>query len=234
MAVPATPLPRLNQRLEVSLLDRGAAQCFSRLVQETVDTLRISLPELEGRSFPVSEGNLIRVWYTGNGGYWCLEAEVLSVFRHDGETLVEISRRGNVHRAQRRNHVRVDVALLAHLTLDQLADVPDGAESSDERTLGTRISGITRNMSGGGVSLRTSRRVFEGDRGTITFYLPEHGGEISGKARIVHVKPDPEREGHFIVACMFDRMAISDRERIIRYLFFRQRELAARRKVGAR
>jgi c-di-GMP-binding flagellar brake protein YcgR len=235
-----TPLPRLNQRLEVAVGERGgAAQYFSRLVEETSETLRISLPEMEGDSMQLREGESLRLWYTQSGGYWCLHTLVRQVYRSGDETLVEIDRTGDVHRAQRRNHVRVDVSLLLHATVDVRVasdelEEGEGAPGDGARVTGGRISGVTRNISGGGLSFRTPEQLVLGDRMSITFYLPEHGGEISSKARVVHAHPDPEKEGQWVVACTFERMAITDRERIIRFLFFRQRELASRRRAGAR
>ena len=232
MSAIATPLPRLNQRLEVAVGDRGSAQYFSRLVEETSDTLRISVPEIEGVSLPLNEGETLRIWYTQSGSYWCLNSLVRTVYNKGEETLVEIERQGEVHRAQRRNHVRVDVSLLLHAQVELRAQEESGAV--DERLTGQRISAITRNISGGGVSFRTPSKLALKDRLGLTFYLPEHGGDITSKARVVHVHEDPEKPDQFIVACTFDRMAITDRERIIRFLFFRQRELAGRRKVGLR
>jgi c-di-GMP-binding flagellar brake protein YcgR len=225
------PYPRLNQRLEVAPGERGKAQYFSRLVEETSDTLRISMPEMEGSVLSLEEGQPLRLWYTQSGGYWCLHTVVRTIFRQDSEMIVEIERLGEVHRAQRRNHVRVDVALMMHAVVDSRSE---GGDDSPERTLGQRISAITRNVSGGGVSFRTSAKLHAGDRVSLSFYLPEHGGEIASKARVVHAVPDPEREDSWIVACTFERMAITDRERIIRFLFFRQRELATRKQVGVR
>jgi c-di-GMP-binding flagellar brake protein YcgR len=215
-------MPRLNQRLEVALETRGSAQYFSRLIEETSDVLRLSQPEMEGRLLDLREGDQIRVWFTQAGGYWCLNSKVIHIWKKSGETIIDVDRTGSVRRAQRRNHVRVDVSLLLH------------AQSVSEDAPAERISGVTRNISGGGVSFR-SKEAFE-DGGTIalTFYLPQQGGEIVSRARVIHCQPDPEKEGHFVIACMFQRMAISDRERIIRFLFFRQRELAGRRKVMAR
>ena len=234
MSATAQPLPRLNQRLEVALGERGAAQYFSRLVEETGSTLRISLPEMEGSTVDVKEGAELRIWYVQDGGYWCLHTEVLTAYQHEGEQMLEVSRRGDVHRAQRRNHVRVDVSLLLHCRVEQRADDGDDAEEGGPRQTGERIKAVTRNVSGGGINFRTPTKLLAGDRIVVTFYLPEHGGDITSRAKVVHANPDPERDGQYNVACMFERMAISDRERIIRFLFFRQRELAGRKKVMQR
>jgi len=199
----ATPLPRLNQRLEVAIGERGSAQYFSRLVEETSDTLRISIPEMEGQTLSLTDGQSIRLWYTQSGGYWCLHTSVRHVYRSGDEMLVEIERRGEVHRAQRRNHVRVDVSLLLHAQVEVKTEDPTTGEPA---RINERISAITRNISGGGVSFRTSDALQTKDRVTLSFYLPEHGGEISSKARVVHVTPDPEKEGSSIVACTFERI----------------------------
>ncbi|MCW2926501.1 MAG: type pilus assembly PilZ [Thermoleophilia bacterium] len=232
---PATPLPRLNQRLEVATGDRGgAAQYFSRLVEETADTLRISAPEFEGETLELREGSPMRLWYTQGGGYWCMKTMVRTVYERDGEQFLELSRGGDVHRAQRRNHVRVDVSLLLHARVEQHAGEEEGEASDAPRLTGERIKALTRNISGGGISFRTPEKVVGGDRLVVTFYLPEHGGDITSRAKVVHAHPDPERPEQYIVACSFERMAITDRERIIRFLFFRQRELAGRKKVMPR
>ena len=228
----ATPLPRLNQRLEVGLGERGGtAQYFSRLVEETADTLRISAPEYEGTVVDMREGSPMRLWYTQGGGYWCLKTTVRTVYDRDGETFLELDRGGDVHRAQRRNHVRVDASLLLHARVEQHSGEIVDEPSDSPRLTGERIKALTRNVSGGGVSFRTNELLAAGDRIVVTFYLPEQGGDITSRAKVVHVHDDPEREGQRIVACSFERMAITDRERIIRFLFFRQRELAGRKKV---
>lgn len=230
----ATPLPRLNQRLEVALGERGgSAEYFSRLVEETADTLRISAPEFEGSTVDLREGSPLRLWYTQGGGYWCLRTSVRTIYERDGETMLELDRGGDVHRAQRRNHVRVDVSLLLHARVEQRAtgDLEVEGDASDARMTGERIKAVTRNISGGGISFRTPDNLVNGDRLVVTFYLPEHGGDITSRAKVVQAYADPERPDHHIVACMFERMAITDRERIIRFLFFRQRELAGRKKV---
>ena len=232
---PATPLPRLNQRLEVALGDRGgAAQYFSRLVEETSDTLRISAPEFEGELLEQREGDAMRLWYTQGGGYWCLKTRVRTIYEREGETFLELERAGDVHRAQRRNHVRVDVSLLLHARVEQRAETEQDDPTDSPRMTGERIKALTRNISGGGVSFRTPVKLAGGDKLVVTFYLPEHGGDITSRAKVVHAHPDPERPDHYIVACSFERMAITDRERIIRFLFFRQRELAGRKKVMQR
>lgn len=232
---PATPLPRLNQRLEVATGDRGGvAQYFSRLVEETADTLRISAPEFEGDVLDLREGSPMRLWYTQGGGYWCLKTTVRTVYEREGETFLELARDGDVHRAQRRNHVRVDVSLLLHARVEQHVGQQEGEPVDSPRITGERVKALTRNISGGGVSFRSPVRLEGGDKLVVTFYLPEHGGDITSRAKVVHSHPDPERPDQFIIACSFERMAITDRERIIRFLFFRQRELAGRKKVMQR
>jgi c-di-GMP-binding flagellar brake protein YcgR len=227
----AVPFPRLNQRLEVAIGDRGGnAQYFSKLVEETSETLRISAPEFEGETLELREGSPLRLWYTQGGGYWCLKTLVRTVYQKDGETFLEISREGDVHRAQRRNHVRVDVSLLLHARVEQHVGEA-GEDATSPRITGDRVKAVTRNISGGGVNFRTPVKLVDGDKLVVTFYLPEHGGDITSRAKVVHAHPDPERPEQYIVACSFERMAITDRERIIRFLFFRQRELAGRKKV---
>jgi c-di-GMP-binding flagellar brake protein YcgR len=229
---PATPLPRLNQRLEVALGDRGgSAEYFSRLVEETADTLRISAPEFEGATVDLREGSSLRLWYTQAGGYWCLRTEVRTIYEQDGITMLELERTGDVHRAQRRNHVRVDVSLLLHARVEQHVGETGEGSATTPRVTGERIKAVTRNISGGGVNFRTTDELREGDKIVVTFYLPEHGGDITSRAKVVHAHPDPEKPEQYNVACRFERMAITDRERIIRFLFFRQRELAGRKKV---
>lgn len=233
MSATATPLPRLNQRLEVAVGERGSAQYFSRLLEETADTLRISVPEMQGTQLELDEGDALRLWYTQSNGYWCLHSVVRTVYVADGETVIEVDRQGEVHRAQRRNHVRVDVSLLVHAQVEQRAPSTNDEDVDEARLHGTLISGVSRNISGGGISFRSPVQLVPRDRLSLSFYLPEQDGKIASKAAVVHSHPDPEREGQWIVACNFERMAITDRERIIRFLFFRQRELAGRPKVRA-
>ena len=109
--------------------------------------------------------------------------------------MLELDRGGDVHRAQRRNHVRVDVSLLLHARVEQHSGEREQDVPNSPRITGERIKAVTRNISGGGISFRTPASLADGDRIVVTFYLPEHGGDITSRAKVVHAHPDPERPG---------------------------------------
>jgi c-di-GMP-binding flagellar brake protein YcgR len=80
---------------------------------------------------------------------------------------------------------------------------------------------LTVDISGGGIRVRVPRKVELPSEGRVFFSLflglTDYDDEVTGTAQIVDLRPDNQ------VALAFEHIARSDQERLIRFVFERQR-----------
>jgi hypothetical protein len=112
---------------------------------------------------------------------------------------------------QRREWARVDVAVPVRLTA----------------ALGV-VRTHTQNLSAGGMLVRDPLRLDDGESVTFALELTPGGAWIDGAATVVGARRD---EG--IAALRIDRVAASDRERIVRWILERQRHAIRMVRGGA-
>lgn len=123
---------------------------------------------------------------------------------------------GEWRRMQRREHVRVEVSI-----------VPDSAlrlvPASDPEPFAARIL----DLSASGTRLRCDRPLSVSELVALTFALPGFDGRIEARAEVRRCWPvehaDPPR---WDAGCRFTDLGHRERERLVRFVFARQRELA--------
>jgi hypothetical protein len=147
------------------------------------------------------------------------------VDRLEGEHGSELTLRlhGPLRRQQRRFDVRLPLDIPARRTLR----LSQGAEPEPVRS---RVLDI----SAGGVMLQTSRQLEAGERVVLAFTLPGDGLELRVALVVRYCrKPDQDRSLRWESGCQFQVLRPADRERIARYIFTQQREVARRRRAMA-
>ena len=77
------------------------------------------------------------------------------------------------------------------------------------------------NISGGGIRFRCSDSFAEGDLLMLRTFLPTHAGVVNMKCRVLRV--EEAGTGSYRIAARFEDMDESTREKIIRFIFSRQR-----------
>mgnify|MGYP001096807058 CR=1 FL=1 len=117
-------------------------------------------------------------------------------------------------REQRREHVRVHV-------IRPVAMVPAGFKVG-------WLTGSTRNLSAGGVLVTGAEQLRTGDRLRIRIELEAEDDLLDARARVARVDPRSGLRG-----LRFD-LGERERERIVRYVFKRQREQLAHRPAAIR
>gem|GEM_PF-6914598 len=119
----------------------------------------------------------------------------------------------SITRIQRRRAVRVPVVLMARLLDD------------DDETAET---GVTEDLSANGVLLRLTEPVEVGSAMRIVLHLGGSAGDIDTVARVVRVDKQPESTRPWRVAMTFPDLGRALEDRVVRFLFERQRELRRR------
>ncbi|MGI6226653.1 MAG: flagellar brake protein, partial [Peptococcales bacterium] len=114
---------------------------------------------------------------------------------------------------QRRDFVRIPVSLSLEYRVE------NGAKSEE-----TFHTGVIRDLSGGGAQLASKRKLVKGTILQVKFSLPED--LIVCKAKVMWVYTEvKEQKETYLIGLKFIDINERLRERIIRYVFKRQREL---------
>lgn len=121
---------------------------------------------------------------------------------------------GEGRRTQRRGTVRVSVHLIVQATLGGRRAVSTGA--------------ITENLSAGGALLRVKEAIDVGAELTTTVLCGGDAGAIEIAGRVVRCDRVDAEERPFRVAIAFDDLSRPDEDRLVRFIFERQRQMRRR------
>ncbi len=116
---------------------------------------------------------------------------------------------------QRRGAVRVSVHLMVH------ASIPDGREE-------VSTGAITENLSAGGALLRLGKAIEVGSPLVTTVLCGGDAGAIDVAGRVVRCDRVDAQERPFRVAIAFLEIPQADEDRLVRFIFERQREMRRR------
>ena len=182
--------------------------------------LALDAPRLGGRIVPLPLRRLFTVAYTTREIPCEVDAELVEGPGPGGTGGYVARLLGEGRRLQRRGAVRVPVHLIA------LASVGDDRDAEP-------IGAVTENLSAGGVLLRVARAVEAGRTLTTRVLCGGEAGAIDIAGRVVRCDRVDSGERPFRVAIAFLDMSRGDEDRLVRFVFERQRELRRRdRGVG--
>jgi hypothetical protein len=176
--------------------------------------LAVAPPRLGGRVVPLPVGREMRVAYSVRE----VPCEVDAVLRSGpapGDDAYSVRLVGPPRRLQRRSAVRVPVHLLVH------------AHVGEDR----RVGAITENLSAGGALLRVSDVIEIGAELSVAIDCGTPSGRIELKGRVVRADRVLQGDRTWRVAVAFPDLAAADEDRLVRFVFERQRELR-RRETG--
>ncbi|HEV7662776.1 MAG TPA: PilZ domain-containing protein [Chloroflexota bacterium] len=201
-----------------------AGECDElRELAELSDAAAVVTLPADWETPPFALGQTVMVT-VGTGSDGIMSAEAF-VDRFDGPHGPQLTLRlqGPLRRQQRRFDVRLPLDLPARRTLRlQLTGEPQSIRS---RVL---------DISAGGLMLQTRNKVDAGDRLVVAFTLPGDGLELRVAIVVRYCRqPDESRLYEWELGCQFQVLRPADRERIARYIFGQQREVARRRRAMA-
>jgi c-di-GMP-binding flagellar brake protein YcgR len=201
--------PRVGERVMVEILPAGEA--YAAEVREIGDDqlLTLALPLSDGG--PTVQDAGVRITFVRKDGLYEEEGRVRDVVAPD-DGLVLVHLHGEPVRTQRRDFVRRDASLNAELEWD-----------------GTRTRCVTKDVSGGGVSLLfgTVPALDEGVRFSMALNIPDGRLPIHALCETKYVR-EVLRGSRWLAGSQFVTISDEDRQRIVRFVF--RLELAAKRR----
>lgn len=202
--------PKVGERVMLEILPSG--ESYSGEVRAVDNgTMRIA-PAIRGQDLP-EPGTDVRITFVRKDGIYEEHGTITDlVVEPDVQVILQLT--GEISRTQRRDFIRKDASLNVDLTVR-----------------GHAYHGVTKDVSGGGVSLLFSDlpSVDEDEEFDILLNVPDGRGPIQARCRAKYVR-EILRGSRWLVGSQFGMIAEEDRQRLVRFVF--RLELAQKRPVG--
>lgn len=195
-----------------------SGQYKSRIEDITKDTVSIGIPLKDGSIIPLHVGETVLYCKTTENGVFVYQSKIIS--RQAGPLPVLVMTKPHkTDKVQRRNFYRFSIFLGTQYT-KLLPDVPMSDLVWHE--------GKLKNMSGGGICLVVSEEgMVAGDQ--LFVDLPLDQDIIRTKVEIRRVSTEGQyKDRVYVLGCQFQNLPRGHQERIIQFIFTKQRAAASR------
>jgi len=200
--------PKVGERVMVEILPAG--ETYAGEVREIAEEHLLSLAVSLEEDGTFADDADVRVTFVRKDGLYEEEGRVREIVPAP-EARITVRLNGEAVRTQRRDYVRRDASLNAELDWD-----------------GSRLRCVTKDVSGGGVSLLFGEAppFAEGVQFALLLNIPDGRLPIKARCQAKHVR-EVLRGSRWLVGGPFLDIAEQDRQRIVRFVF--RLELAQKR-----
>lgn len=205
----------VNLNVEIEVLD-GPYKGTYKTVIDNLDANRISfgLPIMKGVPVPLGLNSVVKVTYMDAIAIYSFDGAIVDRV-NDPRPLFTVAYPKEVKRIQRRSFVRCDVRF--PLTFHKLSPTME-VLLKDQKA-------IVEDVSGGGLRLETETQLELGDLLDIYLDLPNKD-KVIALGKVVRVFPKPSAKPElFSIGVFFEFIEERDRDKIMRFIFEKQREL---------
>ncbi len=212
----------IGKRLEIELFDEfdeRAGPVFASKVEwvEDENAIYISAPIYENVLVPVKVGTNLNAYFVHEGNLYLLKTVILDREKRDNIALLKLKAREEIIKFQRRRYFRLEIELPVKLwELDPLAEL-----QGRERKF---FKGITRNISGGGLSVLLTEEIKPEKLLEIELEVGKRHIKFVGKV----VRSERFENGKafkYEIGVDIKKIKDQDREAIIKFIFREQRKL---------
>lgn len=204
--------PKVGERVMLELLPSG--ESYPSEVQAVGDGMMRVASAIRGPDLP-EPGSAVRITFVRKDGIYEEPGTIAEITR-ESEVLLTITLTGEIARTQRRDFIRKDASLNTDLTVH-----------------GQSYRGVTKDVSGGGVSLLFNEvpPFVDDEEFDILMNVPDGRLPIRARCQAKYVR-EILRGSRWLVGSQFTTIADEDRQRLVRFVF--RLELAQKRAVGKR
>ena len=225
----------IDSALEVSYVSRF-------LYQKSVDEAVIEMPLKTGQIIPLEPDEWYQIcFYTKKGLYQC-QGQVISRHYEDSLPVAVVKFRSEFEKLQRRQYYRMESLLQMEFRIvseDELEQMlfekenayrqivkKEGADVGEQSSWGRFYSGITLDISGGGVRFNSEHEAAPGDYIALKIaFMTENARQLQILfAKVLTVLPVQNRIGLYEHRVEFTAISNMERESIIRYIFLEERK----------
>jgi len=204
--------PKVGERIILELLASG--ESYPSEVQAVDDSVMRVTPAMRGPDLP-EPGGAVRITFVRKDGIYEEHGTVAEISR-ESEIVLTLQLDGEIARTQRRDFIRKDASLNTDLTAQ-----------------GKSFRGVTKDVSGGGISLMFNEipPFAEAEEFDILVNVPDGRSPVRARCQAKYVR-EILRGSRWLVGSQFTTIADEDRQRLVRFVF--RLELAQKRAVGKR
>lgn len=205
---------KINQIIDIEVEEGNehAGNYRTRIEDINEDSIVIAMPIVQGNLVPLRPDTPVIIWYWDSIATFAFYCQVKARF-FEPLPMVFLSRPFSIKKIQRREHVRVPTSLKIEYSFVNKSNL-DGVYHST----------FLRDLSGGGAQFITNKSLSKGTELKVKIYLPSEVIECQAKVRWSK-EEIIDNQSRFFVGVQFINISERDREEIIKYVFFRQREL---------
>ncbi|NOZ21307.1 MAG: hypothetical protein GXP25_09480 [Planctomycetes bacterium] len=208
-------LPTLFQRVQIRVRQGAEEMTYlTRIMELSGSGFLIAMPDSPEAENRLQPGVKIEVIAIAHDGLYFLSSEIKDIKPDEGRLVLVMDPPRAPKRIQRRNYQRIDLAVDVRF---RMLVGPD--ETPSDPFTNTK----SKNLGGGGVLLSIGRSVPVKDYIELEIALPD--GAVHAIGRVVTSKADEAQPDRLDVAVEYLLIDTSDRERIVRYVFEKQRTL---------
>ena len=171
----------------------------------------LSMPMKRGRTFFVGIDEKINIYFSKRGSFYCIEGKVEDK-QYNPIPVIAMYPLSPPYKKQKRSYFRLQISLIIHIKLS----------GSDDW-----IQRYTRDISAGGMKFSNSKVIQKGSN--IEVIIPDVLGETVLKAAVVRTEGNSNRHiNTYDIAIEFIEMDEQIRDKIVKYILARQRELRSK------
>ncbi len=229
------PHERMTVKQEVSLrwtLNETAATVRGRVANILAREVWLDFPTAESGVLDLPEGHPVEISLRDQHEklrhtFWGAETHFLEVIRRRPPR-VTVERPAVYRPIQRRAYFRIRVSVPFVVAVPE----PDAAEDGTSAKAVDAFAAVTQDLSGGGLMFLSERELAIGQRVELVLECPP-GHRVVAAAEVVRVEDPPvdlvigKPMRLWAIALAFRRIPERDRDRIVGYLFERERMLKA-------
>jgi len=212
---------KTNQLVEVAIINHQEPTLYKTRVEGiTKDQIYIGIPIVNGALLPVYQGEKVQVSYQVKKEYNQVITYSFTSLVHSREKspvpVMVLGLPDKVHKAQRRNYLRIPVELLCNWRIPE-----------DD----TFHKGIVIDLSGGGCLLKTQQELSEGSKIQLELTLPDKPTLVLNAQAVRVLNRDDKSNIVYHIGLEFENIRENHRDVIVKYLFDLQRESIKKRRI---
>ncbi|WP_418790220.1 flagellar brake protein [Phosphitispora sp. TUW77] len=205
---------KINQTVELELPNDTLKQYRSKVYGLSDDRIIVAVPVKGGSRVAMGQGSKVKLIYTDSTAVYVFFTTVLSQ-DNDNAEMVILGKPDNIKKIQRRNFVRLDIQL--KLLFCRLDNSFESKSSSFEA--------VSVDISGGGMMFMCDEVLSFGDILDAQIFFGQNE-KIRSVGRVVRVMENlPQTKMKYSVGFEFTMIEELERDKIIKFIFNRQREL---------
>ncbi len=202
----------LNEKIDIKFVSQ-----FETAVNE--DEFIIAAPIIEGNVYPIRKGWKLNLYFLVKDNLYRIEAEVTGRKTIKNIAYLSAIKIGEIERVQRRQFFRFECSLPVRY---RVMDMEPDKNSPEETEF---IKTITKDLSGGGVSLLLKERMEAGLLLECELWLTDTD-KISFKGKVVRCSESEVNANYaYEAGIQFYDIDYQDKEKIIKHIFTEQRKL---------